>query len=169
MGDAKASGPRRPDPELLKLLGFWGQRRNSDRFQAFFTQHAHLFDAECRSAEQRLEYTAVFEAYCALYDEVLGDFLEANGLQTTDFADRARRALESEGASIDKQILRAILSATDYRAFVRMMSDTKAAMADSKGGGDGRPETPPTAPCTPRAEGKEASVVREAKEEDGAK
>lgn len=41
MADAKDGKPRGPDPQLLKLLSFWGQRANSKRFKDFFEEHAH--------------------------------------------------------------------------------------------------------------------------------
>lgn len=93
---------------------------------------------------------------------MLDEFLQTNDLDRSDFAARCREALESRGASIDKQVLEAILSATDYRSFVRMMSDARM-VADAKAGArpiefDDRPATPPTAPSSPRerAEGKDA-------------
>ena len=103
-----------------------------------------------------------FTAPSRSYDDVLDDFLQTNDLDRSDFAARCREALESRGASIDKQVLEAILSATDYRSFVRMMSDARM-VADAKAGArpvefDDRPATPPTAPSSPRerAEGKDA-------------
>ena len=174
-----ATMPRGPDPELLKLLGFWGQRKISRKFEHFFKKHAHIFDKDCRigpgGSEQRLEYTECYNAYQALYEEVLGGFIREQGMDQSEFMERCTVAMESEGTSIDKQILRAIMAGTDYVSFVRMMADTKALQNgydffDSESKGEDRPLTPPTAPSTPRDDAKggegDASSHARRKEDD---
>ena len=152
--EAKQDAPRAPDEKILHLLRFWGQRHISNRFKEFFKEHADVFDDDCRDAEQRLEYTACYEKYTALYEELLGQFLSSHDIAKDDFVDRCRAAMDCGGASIDTQILKAILAGTDYLAFLRMISDYKAMEAQTdaiftgaKTGGD---VTPPTAPGTPR-------------------
>ena len=61
--------------------------------------------------------------------------------------------MDCRGASIDTQVLRAVLAGADYAAFVRAMADYKDVAAGAAGllGGDAkRPATPPTAPSSPR-------------------
>ena len=143
------------------LLRFWGQRAISNRLKAFFRDHAHVFDDDCRSAEQRLEYTACFEEYAALYEELLSQFLRQHDIDEADFLGRCRAAMDCRGASIDTQVLKAVLAGADYRSFIRAMADYKDAAAGAAGllGEAKRPETPPTAPSSPRG----------AKDDDGAK
>ncbi|KAH8045694.1 hypothetical protein JL722_14080 [Aureococcus anophagefferens] len=87
----------------------------ADRFVAFFSQHRHKFVGASLDGEQKLEYTAVFDEYSALYDEILGAapapalaprrrcasqrVVKETGCSTEEIADRCRGAMGKKGGA----------------------------------------------------------------------
>lgn len=104
----------------------------ADRFKAFFAKHRHKFDADCGlDAEQKLEYTAVFQEYSQFFDDILGDVVADTGCDRAEIAERCTAALA--GGGVDAFFLNAIVAASSYEKFIETMADAKP---DAKGGGD---------------------------------
>lgn len=99
------------------------------RVQDFCRAHAHHFGdssevrlssvEECR--EYPLEYTRIHQAFEALVEELLHDFIASIGLDVNDFVDLVARS----GAEDKDRLLRAIDAATDFDVFLMMVHEAK--------------------------------------------
>ncbi|KAH8076644.1 hypothetical protein JL721_662 [Aureococcus anophagefferens] len=105
------------DPVVLKLFQqIVCNQEVADRFVAFFSRHRHKFVGASLDGEQKLAYTAVFDEYSALYDEILGaapapapraasttrlagDVVKETGCSTEEIADRCRGAMGKKGGA----------------------------------------------------------------------
>ena len=88
------------DPVVLKLFQqIVCNQEVADRFVAFFSQHRHKFVGASLDGEQKLEYTAVFDEYSALYDEILGaaPAPAPRAASTTRLVDDASRRRRRQG------------------------------------------------------------------------
>ena len=131
------------DPVVLKLFQqIVCNQEVADRFVAFFSQHRHKFVGASLDGEQKLEYTAVFDEYSALYDEILGaapapapraasttrlagDVVKETGCSTEEIADRCRGAMGKKGGAGARRRRTAVGSALRRRA--RAGRDARAA------------------------------------------
>ncbi|EGB05789.1 hypothetical protein AURANDRAFT_66148 [Aureococcus anophagefferens] len=146
------------DPVVLKLFQqIVCNQEVADRFVAFFSQHRHKFVGASLDGEQKLEYTAVFDEYSALYDEILGaapapapraasttrlagDVVKETGCSTEEIADRCRGAMGKKGGAGARRhafFLNAILAASSYERFLDTMlfvpeDEAKDAKGESK-------------------------------------
>ena len=157
------------DKTVQKLLQHMGSPDVRRALESFFERHSAAFDADCAVAEQKLEYTQVFDEYQRLYESLLDGFASRHGLSQAAVLEKCRDALDARGPpdirrSIDSMIVSNILASTTYERFIRMMQDKKrmsldaaAREFDARGGGEGKEADTKAADDRPAAAGSKAS------------
>jgi len=104
-------------PELMDKFADWFMSKQiGEVFDAFIREHASKFkDAEA-NAEQKLEWTALYNQYTALFEAQLDSFVSEQGCTKNDFLIAAK---EAEGlADVYMQI---ILAHSEYTLFIQLM------------------------------------------------
>lgn len=114
-------------PRYAEILGaaseyLWSDELQ-DTFDDFCAQHRSLFaDVDGVAGEQRLEWSEVHAAFIALYEQNLEDFLNAQGIETSEFADACNAALNDPNWEHCKGFVNTILAMGEYEYFINLMT-----------------------------------------------
>ncbi|KAJ1463254.1 hypothetical protein M885DRAFT_610268 [Pelagophyceae sp. CCMP2097] len=111
------------DSSLSPVLKAFCHHVVCDKFRreldAFFEKHHGDFSGADAAAEQRLEWTMVFEKYQTMVETMLEDFCQIQQLPAQGVFSMVQRACQS--GMLDDEFLPAILSVTEYRFFISQM------------------------------------------------
>ena len=103
---------------LMDAFCAWFDQANYQQaHEEFVRTHCMQFDGASPDGEQLLEWTEIFNAYTAIFDVALKNFVDQHGTTVQDFL--ACAGAEEGLAAIYLQIL---LASTEYDAFVSMMA-----------------------------------------------
>ena len=127
--DAKDVG----DVPQLKLRGqalvlkvqeyFYGDEGLARAFERFISEKSVVMDLDAE--EYKLEYTAAYEEYKALFETMIGGYIESLGVTVEDFY-QALQAMSAEDEWSNEAIFALILSSVcDFDIFMTMMREGK--------------------------------------------
>mmetsp|Transcript_14920 Transcript_14920/g.47559 ORF Transcript_14920/g.47559 Transcript_14920/m.47559 type:complete len:149 (+) Transcript_14920:7-453(+) len=107
---------------FLDRLWQYSQKEDvQGRFESFFKANCHHFDD---SEEHKLQYTALYEEFQSLFETVLQEFLDAEGMDQATFYEKAK-SIESGDDGVARHFLSVVVAGAEYGPFVEIMRDMR--------------------------------------------
>ncbi|OQR96279.1 hypothetical protein ACHHYP_16287 [Achlya hypogyna] len=117
------------DELIRELMVFIAGAEFQSAFEGFFLAHALTFSDD---EEHRLEYTAIFQKFQALFEDYMQRFYDSHNITEAEFGKRCRAAVKTDPKA--SQYLDIVLASMDYEAFFNLMKFMrKRAATETKG------------------------------------
>ena len=105
--------------DLMDRFVLWFETHDvEEQFDAFVAQHAHLVQGSTVDSEQSHAWWPVYLEYQNIFEALLQQFLDQEGISAEEFVSAAQAA-----SGMNDIILQIFLSSSDYDTFINLLVD----------------------------------------------